>query len=86
MRALARTSSDLVRLYQKGPIPSTLGGGDSGRGCLVISKYVLAPMVAWQGVCEEIRVRDDAVPPEGSSIRDVADIVGWRWADQEAHR
>jgi hypothetical protein len=43
----------------------------------VISKYVLASMVACRGVCEEIRVRDNAVRPEASSIRDVADIVGW---------
>jgi hypothetical protein len=43
----------------------------------VISKYVVAPMVACRGVCEEIRVRDDAVQPKGSSMRDVADIVGW---------
>ena len=77
MRALARISSDLVGLCQRGPIPSTQGGGDSGQGCLVISKYVLAPMVACRGVCEEIRVRDDAVRPEGSSMRDVADFVGW---------
>jgi hypothetical protein len=77
MRALARISSDLVGLCQRGPIPSTQGGGDSGRGCLVISKCVVAPMVACRGVCEEIRVRDDAVQPEGSSMRDVANIVGW---------
>jgi hypothetical protein len=43
----------------------------------VISKCVVAPMVACRGVCEEIRVRDDAVQPEGSSMRDVANIVGW---------
>jgi hypothetical protein len=70
-------SSDLVGLCQRGPIPSTQGGDDSGRGCLVNSKYVVAPMVACRGVCEEIRVRDDAVQPGGSSTRDVANIVGW---------
>jgi hypothetical protein len=43
----------------------------------VISKYVVAPTVAFWGVCEEIRVRSEAVQPEGSSMRDVADIVGW---------
>ena len=32
------------------------------------------------GVCEDVRVGGDAVQPEGSSMRDVADIVGWRWA------
>jgi hypothetical protein len=43
----------------------------------VISKYVLASMVACRGVCEEIRVRYNDVRPESSSIQDVADIVGW---------
>jgi hypothetical protein len=38
------------------------------------------------GVCEDVRVGGDAVQPKGSSMRDVADIVGWRWADQEAHQ
>jgi hypothetical protein len=28
-------------------------------------------------VCEEIRMRGDAVQPKGSLMRDVADIVGW---------
>jgi hypothetical protein len=37
-------------------------------------------MVACQDVCEVVHVRGDAVQPEGSSMRDVADIVGWRWA------
>jgi hypothetical protein len=46
----------------------------------VICKYVVAPMVACQDVCEVVRVRGDAVQPEDSSLRDVADIVGWRWA------
>jgi hypothetical protein len=46
----------------------------------------MAPMVACRGVCEEVRVRDDAVQPEGSPMRDVADIVGWLWAYQKAHQ
>ena len=51
--------------------------GDSGRGYPVISKYVVALMVACRDVCEEIRVRDDAVQPEGLLMRDVADFIGW---------
>jgi hypothetical protein len=46
MRSLARTSSDLVGLCQRGTTPLPQGGGDSGRGCLMIHKYVVAPMVA----------------------------------------
>jgi hypothetical protein len=46
----------------------------------VICKYVVASMVACQDVCEVVRVRGDAVQPESSLMRDVADIVGWRWA------
>ena len=42
----------------------------------MIYKYVVAPMVACQDVCEDVRVGGDAVQPEGSSMRDVADIVG----------
>jgi hypothetical protein len=42
----------------------------------MIRKYVVAPMVAYRGVCEEIRVRDDAVQPEGPLMRDVANIAG----------
>ena len=70
-------SSDLVGLCQRGTTPLTQGGGDSGRGCLMIHKYVVAPMVACQGVCEEIRVGDDAVQPKGLSMQDVADIINW---------
>lgn len=44
---------------------------------LMIRKYVVALMVTCRGACEEIRMRDDAVQPEGSSMRDVANIVGW---------
>ena len=62
---------------KEGQVLRRNGGGDSGQGCLVISKYFVAPMVACRGVCEEIRVRGDAVQPEGSSMRDVADFVGW---------
>jgi hypothetical protein len=47
---------------------------------------VMATMVACRGVCQEVRARDDAVQPEGSSMRDVADIVGWLWAYQKAHQ
>jgi hypothetical protein len=43
----------------------------------MVRKYVVAPMVACRGVCEEIRVRDNVVRPEGSSIRNVANIVAW---------
>ncbi|KAK7177723.1 hypothetical protein PSPO01_16230 [Paraphaeosphaeria sporulosa] len=37
------------------------------------------------GVCEAICVSVDVVPPEGPSMRDVANDVEW-WADREAHR
>jgi hypothetical protein len=75
MRALARISSDLVGCVKGAPLPQHVG--DSGQGCLVISKYVVAPMVACQDVCKEIRVRDNAVQLKGSSMQDVADFVRW---------
>jgi hypothetical protein len=52
----------------------------------MIRKYVSAPMVACQGVCEVTLVRGDAVQRKGSSMRGVADVVGWGWTGQEAHR
>ena len=65
------------RAASKGEVPQRKGGGDNGQGCLVICKCVGAPMVACRDVCEEIRARGDAVQLEGSSMRDVADFVGW---------
>jgi hypothetical protein len=43
----------------------------------MIHQYVLASAVACQDVCDKILERGDAVQPKGSSVRDVADIVGW---------
>jgi hypothetical protein len=77
MRTLARFSLDLIGLCQRGTKSSTQGRGDSGRGCLMIHEYVVAPRLACRGVCEEIRVRDDAVRPEGLSMRNVRNTVGW---------
>jgi hypothetical protein len=75
MRALARISSDLVRCVEGAPLLNTWG--DSGQDCLVICKCVVALMVACRDVCEVICAKDDAVERKGSSMRDVADIVGW---------
>jgi hypothetical protein len=86
MRALAPISSDLVGCVEGAPLLQTQADGEIGRGCLMIRKYVLAPMVACQGVCEVTLVRGDAVQRKGSSMRGVADVVGWGWTGQEAHR
>ena len=76
MRALTQISSDLVGCLEGGPLLQHKGG-DSGQGCLMIHKYVVAPIIACQIFCEVIRVKDDAIQPEGSSMRDVANIVDW---------
>ena len=39
-------------------------------------KHDVASTMACRGVRKGNRIRDDAVQPERSSIRDVADIVG----------
>jgi hypothetical protein len=66
-------SSDLVRCIKGDHSCNTWG--DSGQGCLVICKYRSSTNGSMPGVCEVVRVRDDTVQLEGSSMRDVADIV-----------
>jgi hypothetical protein len=75
MRAPTQVSSDLVGCVEGAPLPQhverqwTRLSGD-----LYVCGGTYGSM---PGVCEDVRVGGDAVQPKGSSMRDVADIVGW---------
>ena len=65
MRALARISSDLVGCVEGATVDEA--------GC--VTAVLCGTNRSMPGVCELIRVRGDAVRPEGSSMRDVANVV-----------
>ena len=85
MRALARISSDLVGCVEGAPLLRH-GVGATVDEAVSMTIVLCGTDSSMPGVCEVIRVRGDAVQSEGSSMWDVANIVGWRWANQKARR